>query len=110
MASTNKAGAGKEHAARVQRERARVYEARERMHSEAVSRRRRDNIIAGIVGGVIVVGAIVGQAVYFGVGPGKPVPTVSPTSTTTVLPTPESTPTTAPESSPTPEPESSTAE
>ena len=82
------------------------------MHEERQARRRRDSIIAGIVGGVIVAGAIVGQALYFGVGPGVPAPTATtspaPAATTTdVVPdtaetpvTDESAPAATPEATP----------
>ncbi|WP_221584425.1 dioxygenase [Microbacterium sp. G2-8] len=89
----------KQRAEREQRERARVYEARTRLHEKVAKRRRRDNLAAGIVTGVVVLGAVVGQAVFYTVGPGQapdtavtPEPVPGPTSTPTTVPTPSSAP------------------
>ncbi|MFG6401408.1 dioxygenase [Microbacterium sp. P04] len=65
---------GKDRAAREARERARVYRARQEFRASQVRRRTRDNVIAAIVGGVIVLGAIGAQVAYFTVGPGTPAP------------------------------------
>lgn len=69
----------KDKATREARERARIYEARAQLHEERGRRRTRDNWIAGIAAGVIIAGAIAGQAVYFTVGPGAPAPSPTPT-------------------------------
>lgn len=73
------ASRSKDKATREARERARRYEARTQLHAERGRRRRRDNWIAGIAAGVIIAGAIAGQAVYFTVGPGSPAPSPAPT-------------------------------
>ena len=86
---------------REEKERARVYRARQEFHASLGARRRRDNLIAGIAGAVLLVAIIAAQVAYFTVGPGtpEPTPTPSPTSsttpepTTTELPTPTPTPT-----------------
>ncbi|GAA3771869.1 hypothetical protein GCM10022240_24980 [Microbacterium kribbense] len=84
--------------ARAQRERARVYQARQ-AYSAARSRRRiRDNWIGGVAGGVLLLGVLGVQITYYTAGPGKPAPAPTPTTTSTVTPTPVSptpTPTTA---------------
>lgn len=65
--------------ARTDQERARIADARRRVHDRTVSRRVRDNIIAVVVGSVIVIGAIVSQVVHAQVTAAEPSP--SPTST-----------------------------
>jgi len=99
------AAGGKDRDARAARERARLYEARKRFHEEQVHRRRRDNLIAGIAGGVLILGLIAVQTAYFVAGPGAPEP--APTSTpspTGSMPAPEPTATPDPSSTATPEP------
>lgn len=94
---------GKNRDARAARERTRLYEARRQFHEGQARRRTRDNVIAGIVGGVLVLGLIGAQTAYFVAGPGAPAP--SPTSTpgpTGTTPEPTPSPTTTPESSPSP--------
>ncbi len=95
---------GKNRDARAARDRTRLYEARRQFHEGQARRRTRDNLIAGIVGGVLVLGLIGAQTVYFVAGPGAPEP--EPTSTpaptgTTPAPTPSPT-TPEPSASPTP--------
>lgn len=86
---------------RDERERARVYQARVALHEDQVRRRYRDNLWAGIIGGVVVLVIVGAQTAYFVLGPGAPVPgpgatpssTVSPApSATTLLPSPAPTP------------------
>jgi hypothetical protein len=89
---------GKDRDARAARERARLYEARRDFHDRQIRRRTRDNLIAGIAGGLLVVGLAAVQTAYFVAGPGVPEP--APTSTPTPTPT-ASTP--APSSSPSPD-------
>ena len=105
MATGGKAPSGKSRGDREARERARLYQARTAFHEGQKRRRSRDNLIVGIVGGVIVVGAIAGQFAYYGVGPGAPAPAPTPTSTPTptspLAPTP---PPVTPEPSPSPTP------
>ena len=99
------ANGGKNRDARAARERARLYEARRQFHDGQARRRTRDNLIAGIVGGLLVLGLIGAQTAYFVAGPGAPAP--SPTSTpspTATTPEPAPTPTTTPEPSATPTP------
>jgi hypothetical protein len=95
---------GKDRDARAARERTRLYEARRQFHDSQAHRRTRDNLIAGIVGGVLVLGLIGAQTLYFVAGPGAPEP--SPSSTPT--PTP-STPEPTPSATATPEPSATTA-
>lgn len=60
---------------RASRERARLYAARTELHEAKIKRRVRDNVIAGAVGGVLLLGAIGAQVAYFTAGPGKVEPT-----------------------------------
>ncbi|MDR6868562.1 hypothetical protein J2Y69_003181 [Microbacterium resistens] len=69
---------------KVEQERARVHAARSRWHEGVNARRVRDNVIAAIAGSVIVVGAIVSQAVHAQVT--APAPSPSPTAVPTVMP------------------------
>lgn len=54
---------------RAVRERARRYQARRADHERRVGRRRRDNIVAGVAGGLLVAAAFGAQALYFVAGP-----------------------------------------
>ncbi|WP_243227893.1 dioxygenase [Microbacterium sp. CIAB417] len=84
---------------RAERERARLYQARRALHDAQIRRRRRDNLIAGIGGGVLVLAVLGGQIAYYTLGPGAISPTVETpaptpsgsTSPSTPLPTPEPT-------------------
>jgi hypothetical protein len=97
---------GKNRDARAARDRTRLYEARRQFHEGQARRRTRDNLIAGIVGGVLVLGLIGAQTVYFVAGPGAPGPAPSSTPTPTAT-TPAPTPSPAtPEPSATPTPAS----
>ncbi|NLP85408.1 dioxygenase [Microbacterium sp. CFH 90308] len=96
---------GKDRDARAARERARLYEARRDLHDRQVRRRTRDNLIAGIAGGLLVVGLAAVQTAYFVAGPGVPEP--APTSTPTPTPTastPAPSPSLSPDSGVTPTP------
>lgn len=89
---------GKDRQSREQRERARVYQARQELHRRQGQRRLRDNIVALVVGLVVIAGAIALQTVYFVSGPGAPAPAPSVTDTpspepTTPLPDPAASPT-----------------
>ncbi|MFV0319422.1 MAG: dioxygenase [Microbacterium sp.] len=88
---------------REERERARVYQARAQFHDARIRRRTRDNVVAGVVGGLLIAGVIAGQIAYYVVGPGapEPVPTPTPTVTDSTGPTPTPYPGT-PTPSPTP--------
>lgn len=98
-------GAGKKQS-REARERTRVYQARQEFHDGLLARRRRDNLIAGIAGGVLILAVIGGQVAYYTLGPGAPAPV--PTATLEPTPTPSATPTSdetpASSESPTPTP------
>ena len=93
---------GRDRDARAARERTRIYQARQTFHDDQRRRRTRDNLIAGIGGGVLILGLVASQTVYFTMGPGGPAPSPSPTSSTTPAPSPEST-TPAPTLTPTPD-------
>lgn len=54
---------------RAVRERARRFQARRADHERRVRRRRRDNIVAGVAGGLLVAAAFGAQALYFATGP-----------------------------------------
>lgn len=85
-------GAGKSRS-HVEKERARVYRARQEFHAGLQARRRRDNLIAGIGGGILVLAIVAGQVAYYTLGPGTPAPAPSPTPTS-------STPVDAPDEAP----------
>lgn len=79
--------AAKGGADRVERERAKAYRARREFHDAQIRRRRRDNLIAGIGGGVLILAIVGGQVLYYTAGPGTPAPmpsvsTPAPTTTT----------------------------
>jgi hypothetical protein len=95
-------GGSKERGSRESRERARVYQARLAFHEGTKRRRTRDNLIAGIGGGLLILAIIGAQTVYFTSGPGAPTPAPSVTSTPIPTPTP------SPSGSPTPTPTPST--
>lgn len=100
------AAGGKDRASREARERARVYQARQAFHEGRSRRRRRDNLIAGIAGGVLLLAVLGVQTLYFTSGPGAPEP--APTATESPMPEPSDTtapsPTESPESSESPTP------
>lgn len=60
---------------RAESERARLYAARTGWHDGQIRRRTRDNVIAGIVGGLLVVGAIASQSMHAAVSAPEPEPT-----------------------------------
>lgn len=93
---------GNDRQTREQRERARAYKARLDLHERQGRRRTRDNVIALVVGLVVILGAVGAQTAYFVAGPGAPEPT--PTST----PAPSAPATEAP-ASPAPDATESTA-
>ncbi len=99
---------GKDRGSREARERARVYQARQAFHDGQQRRRVRDNLIAGIAGGAVILAIVIAQTVYFTAGPGAPSP--SPTPTTTSTPVPSGTPSPDPTASETPTPEPSASE
>ena len=97
---------GKDRGGREARERTRLYQARQEFHAGQGRRRTRDNLIAGIAGGLLILGVIAAQTAYFVVGPGAPEPSPTSTPTPTVTPTPTDTPEPTPSSTPTPTPTS----
>lgn len=64
---------------RAERERARLYQARRDLHAAVGRRRVRDNLIAAIGGGVLILAVVGGQVAFYTVGPGAPAPSASPT-------------------------------
>ena len=98
----------KDREARAARERTRLYQARRQFHEGQAKRRTRDNLIAGIAGGLLIVGIAAAQTAYFVAGPGapEPAPTSTPTPTgMTPTPTPTATtPTPGPSATPAPTP------
>lgn len=93
------ANGGKDRGSRESRERTRVYQARQAYRDGQARRRTRDNLIAGIAGGLLILGVVAAQTAYFVAGPGAPTPTPSSTPIPTISPT--VTPTTTPTPSPT---------
>lgn len=102
MATPGRDRGGKDRATRDARERARVYQARQDFHAGRGRRRARDNVIAGAVGGVLLLAAIGVQTAYFVAGPGAP---ATPSSTVTPDPVPPSSEDPAPEQTEEPAPE-----
>ena len=97
---------GKDRGTREARERTRLYKARQDFHASQGRRRTRDNLIAGIAGGLLILGVVAAQTAYFVAGPGapEPAPTSTPTPTTTPEPTDSPEPTPSPTPTPTPTP------
>ena len=95
---------GKDRGTREARERARLYQARQDFHAGQGRRRTRDNLIAGIAGGLLILGVVAAQTAYFVAGPGapQPIPTSPPSPATTPTPadSPEPTRTTTPTPTP----------
>lgn len=81
---------GNDRHARVERERLRLYKARQGVHEHRASRRRRDNIAGIAISLVVVTIAVAAQVAYFSAGPGAPAaeapasPSASPTQTVPV--------------------------
>ncbi|MGN8551917.1 UNVERIFIED_CONTAM: dioxygenase [Microbacterium sp. SLM126] len=98
------ANGGKDRGSRESRERSRLYQARQEFHAGQARRRTRDNVIAGVVGGLLILGVVGVQTAYFVAGPGAPVPapTTTGTPSPTVAPTPTPTSSTTPTPTPTP--------
>ena len=77
-------GKGQGRAAREVRERNRAYLARKEYHDGQLRRRRRDDVVASIAGGILILAIVGGQIAYFTVGPGSSHP--SPTHSATPSP------------------------
>lgn len=90
--------APRQRSAREEKERTRVYQARLALHRGQLRRRNRDNLIAGVAGGVLILAVVGGQIAFFTVGPGVPAPSPAPsepsTPTAPPLPIPAPVPTT----------------
>jgi hypothetical protein len=82
---------------RAERERARLYQARRAHHDAQIKRRRRDNLVAGLGGGVLILAILGGQIAYFTVGAGAGTPAVETPSPAPSDSTPASTPLPTPE-------------
>jgi hypothetical protein len=93
---------GKQRDTRAERERVRVYQARQAFHAGQSRRRTRDNLIAGIGGGLLILAIVAGQAAYFTAGPGAPAPTPTATPTPAGTASPAPSPTESVDPSPTP--------
>jgi len=70
------------HRTKASAERARRYAARTSWHEGQISRRVRDNTIAVVVGGLIVIGAVISQSVHAAVTAPEPEPTETSTPAT----------------------------
>ncbi len=79
------AATGKKREERAARERTRAYTARQALHDRRMRRRRRDNVIAGIAGGVLVVLISLVQYTYY--NQPTPASTETPSATDTAAPT-----------------------
>lgn len=77
------AGRGPKNAqrSRAETERARLYTARTGWYDGQIRRRIRDNTIAGVAGGLIIVAAIASQSVHAAVTTPEPTPTETSTPT-----------------------------
>jgi len=82
---------GKNRDARAARERVRLYQARQELHDARALRRRRDNVVASVVGGILILVIVGGQLAFYTLGPGVPKPSPSP-SATVGSPSPSATP------------------
>lgn len=96
-------GAGKKQS-RAEKDRARLYRARQEFHEATIGRRRRDNVVAGVAGGALILAVVGGQIAYYTLGPGTPAPSPSPTATTPSPAATDATPTPTESGSPTPTP------
>lgn len=82
--------------ARTSAERARLHAARTQWHDGQIRRRVRDNTIAAVVGGLVVVAAIGSQVVHAQVTAPEPSPSPSVAPSTGPTETPAPTPSEAP--------------
>lgn len=77
-------------AAETTKQRLRDYQARQTVHSLQRARRKNDNLIATIIGLLLITGATIAQVLYFSGGPGTP---ISSPSASPAIPTDSPTPT-----------------
>ncbi|MGW9626477.1 hypothetical protein [Microbacterium sp. NPDC055521] len=85
---------------RADAERARLYAARSAWNAKTVRRRRRDTIVAAVVGSFIVVGALASQAVHAQVTAPEPTPTQTPSPGPSASSSPDATPSPEPTQTP----------
>ncbi|RLK49174.1 dioxygenase [Microbacterium telephonicum] len=85
---------------RAERDRTRLYQARRDFHEGLQRRRRRDNLVAGVAGGILILAVVGGQIAYYTAGPGAPVPEPSATATPSATPAPVATTPAAEETAP----------
>jgi hypothetical protein len=83
---------GSNRGSRAERERVRAYQARQSLHDAKIRRRTRDNVIAAIVGGVLILGVAGAQIAFYTAGPGAPAPSPSPSSSDGQTPAPTDAP------------------
>jgi hypothetical protein len=99
------AAGGRQRSTRDERERARVYQARQAFHRGRFRRRTRDNVLAGTIGGILILGIVGGQIAFYTAGPGgaepspSPTESVAPTAPPLPVPTVPETPAPAPSAS-----------
>jgi len=86
--------------ARAARQRLRDYQARQQMHTSQTGRRKRDNVIGGIVVTLVFALAIGAQLLFFNGGPGSPVPSPSASAIPSTSPSSSPTSTAAGQSAP----------
>ncbi|WP_223247028.1 dioxygenase [Microbacterium oleivorans] len=69
-----------------------------------IQRRRRDNLIAGVAGGALLLAILGGQVAYYTLGPGtpEPAPSSSPSQSPGATPAPSPAPSESPTPTPTP--------
>jgi len=87
---------------RTDAERARLHAARHAWNAKTIRRRRRDTIVATVVGSLIVAGAVASQVVHAQATAPAPAPTE--TSTPVQTPSPAPSGSTSPDATPGPEP------
>ncbi|PKI92967.1 hypothetical protein CW368_01320 [Actinomycetales bacterium SN12] len=87
---------------RTDAERARLYAARSAWNAKNIRRRRRDTIVATVIGSLIVAGAVASQAVHAQMTAPEPAPTQ--TSTPAPTPSPEPSESADPDETPAPAP------
>ena len=97
-----KGSKGAANRARTEQERARLYRARIEWNESQIRRRTRDNVLAGVLGGALLLGTIASQTVHAIVLDEAPEP--APIITPTPTPEPSETPSPEPSESPSVEP------
>ncbi|MEV4774845.1 hypothetical protein LTA6_003120 [Microbacterium sp. LTA6] len=97
-------GSKNDQRARAAAERARLYTARSEWHQGQERRRVRDNIVAGVAGGLLIAGVIASQVVHAQVTAPEPEPTqsIAPTPSETPVETPAPIPSDTPAETPAP--------